>query len=217
VFSLISRAAVAILLAASPLTLSLPPAIAGDGTTRPVVERPLGIGPPAPIACRGRACKPDAAQLKAFLIGFYAWYVDRQITSAAMSGGRAAREKYDAASDRTLDSLLAPGFAANLAKLRRERDAAQGEEPAVDPSLWMLCGGVDADSILCAQDYSGDWRTDATVVVTAHRRGAADLTVTLPWAADPKTGRRPPPHRLIVAMKAIDRVWRIDRISVAGP
>jgi len=209
---LLPHLAVAALLIAGPL-----PSIAAGNGTRAGVERQLGIAPPASVACRGRACKPDAAQLKAFIVGFYAWYVDRQIASADLPGTGPARETYDRASDRTLDALLSPGFAANLAKLRRERDAAQGEEPAVDPSLWMLCGGIDADSILCAQDYSGDWRTAASAVVTTHRRGAADLLVTLPWAADPKTGRRPPPHRLIVAMKAFDRVWRIDRISVAGP
>ena len=174
-------------------------------------DRALGLQPPAPVACAAKACDRDPAQLADFAVRFYAWYVDTTIAEDTLSG--AARRQEERAHAATLDRMLSPGFRAKLAKLRKEMAASKGDMPEPDPSLSSLCGGVEADNILCAQDYDGRWRTDASAKIDTSAPDAIRLTVTLPWPADPNTKAPSRPHLLLVTLVPDRGYWTIDRIA----
>lgn len=175
-------------------------------------DQALGLSPPAPIACPGQACERDPARLADFVVKFYAWYVDDAIADANSSD--AARRQHEQRRGAVLDRLLSTGFRAKLAKLQEEIAATpEGDETEPDPSLASLCGGAGADNILCAQDYDGQWRSDAAAKIESSTPSAVRLTVTLPWPADPKTGTPPRPHRLLVTLVPDHGQWRIDRIA----
>lgn len=177
-------------------------------------DQPMGLQPPASVACADKNhCDRDGAHLGDFVVKFFAWYVDNEIDVEAQPGDAAARLKFQRDSLRPLDRLLSGRFLAKLAKLRKEIDAApQGELPETDPSLESLCGGADADNILCAQDFDPSWRSKTVARVSAIESVSATLTVTLPQPADSKE----PPHRLTVTLIPDRGYWRIDRIA-GGP
>lgn len=175
-------------------------------------DQALGLQPPAPIACTKMVCDRDPAQLADFAVRFYAWYVDNAIADLNLSG--AARQQNEQTRAAVLDRMLSPAFRAKLAKLRKEIAATpEGDETEPDPSLSSLCGGADADNILCAQDYDSLWRTDASAKIDASAPAAVRLTVTLPWPADPQTKTRPRPHVLSVTLAPDHGHWNIDRIA----
>jgi hypothetical protein len=174
-------------------------------------EQALGLQPPAPVACAAKACDRDPAQLADFAVRFYAWYVDTTIAEDNLTG--AARRRNERAHAAILDRMLSPAFRAKLAKLRKEMAASKGDIPEPDPSLSSLCGGAEADNILCAQDYDGRWRTDASAKIDTSAPGTVRLTVTLPWPADPTTKARPRPHLLVVTLVPDRGYWSIDRIA----
>lgn len=168
----------------------------------------MGLSPPALVACADADhCDRDPAHLADFVTKFYAWYVDNAIADAAYTG--AARDKTERTQIAVLDRVLSPLFAAKLAKLRKEVAAAHGEIPDPDPSLSSLCGGADADNILCAQDFDGSWRTAAWAKVTTAQPNRTVLAVTLPWPATDKQ----PPLRLTVTLVPANGFWRIDRVA----
>ncbi len=190
------------------LGLSLAAVAIGGMPTRAAEDRPLGLKPPALVSCAdAQHCDRDPAHLVNFVTKFYAWYVDNAVAEAVLTG--AARDQNARTQKRILDRMLSPPFLANLAKLSKEVAAAHGEIPESDPSLSSLCGGADADNILCAQDFEGSWRGTASATVTAAQPDRVALTVTLPWPADQKQ----PPQRLAVTLVPAKGYWRIDKVA----
>jgi hypothetical protein len=177
-------------------------------------DQPLGLKPRPLVACAdAKKCDRDPAHLTDFVVKFYAWYVDDAVVEMALTGGPSAHRQAERRRNAMLDRMLSPRFVALLTKLRKEVEASKGELPEADPSLSALCGGADADNVLCAQDFEAQWRTNASAAITAQTANSVRLTVSLPLPVDPKGEKKFPPYRLTVTMIPAKGFWRIDRIA----
>jgi len=174
-------------------------------------DKPIGLQPPASVASAEKGeCDRDKAHLADFVVKFLEWYVDNEINVEAQPLRGDAAIKFLRESLRPFDRLLSSGFNAKLARQQKDIDTApNGDLPKPDPSLKSLCGGADADNILCAQDFDPSWRTVITANVTAMKPNSATVAASMPWAPDAKA----PPHRLTVTLIPERGSWRIDRIA----
>ncbi len=164
--------------------------------------------PPPFVECRIESkCDSDIEELKQFLMNFYKWYVINedeiflpQYRNLTGKEHKKFRLKHEKNTNEVLKKYLTPSFYAWRKKVLSSEYASLPKHPKY---CWS-----DTNTITCTQDYDLDWFLNMKIEVTEIYDKRTIFNITLIDSFNIS-------YELIVTLKVVEGVWRIDAVDRA--